>query len=110
MSGGSSPEAGFDCSGLTQYVYAQLGMLIPRNSRSQFAYGSYIPPDRRDLLRAGDLVFFGFGGDPGQVHHVGIFVGGDSFVHAPQTGENVQVSSLSERIATRADYVGACRY
>ena len=107
--GGSTP-AGFDCSGLTQYVYAEAGIEIPRTSRSQFAVGTYIPPDRLDLLRAGNLVFFGFDGDANRIHHVGIYVGDGNFLHAPQTGENVQVSSLSERIASRADYVGACRF
>lgn len=108
--GGSSPEGGFDCSGLTQYAYAQAGIAIPRSSRSQFAAGAFIPPDRMDLLQPGDLVFFGYGRDPNQVHHVGIYVGGGNFLHAPQTGENVQVSSLGERIAARADYVGGCRF
>lgn len=108
--GGSSPETGFDCSGLTQYAYAQAGIAIPRSSRSQFVAGAFIPPDRMDLLQPGDLVFFGYGGDPNQVHHVGIYVGSGNFLHAPQTGENVQVSSLGERVAARADYVGGCRF
>lgn len=108
--GGSSPAGGFDCSGLTQYVYQEAGISIPRSSRSQFAAGAYIPPDRLDLLRAGDLVFFGYGGDPTQVHHVGIYVGDGNFVHAPLTGQDVMVSSLGERIDSRHDYVGACRF
>jgi cell wall-associated NlpC family hydrolase len=108
--GGSSPEYGFDCSGLTQYVYAEAGISISRSSRSQFAEGAFIPPDRLDLLQPGDLVFFGYDADPGQVHHVGIYVGGGNFLHAPQTGEDVQVSSLMERIAARADFVGGCRF
>ncbi len=107
--GGSSP-VGFDCSGLTQYVYAQAGIDIPRTSRSQFTAGAYIPPDRLDLLSAGDLVFFGYGGDSNQVHHVGIYIGDGSFLHAPQTGENVQVASLNGRIASRGDYVGGRRF
>ena len=108
--GGSTPERGFDCSGLTQYVYAKAGIVIPRTSRSQFAAGTYIARDRLDLLHAGDLVFFGVGGDANQVHHVGIYIGGGSFLHAPQTGENVQVASLTGRIAARGDYVGGCRF
>lgn len=107
--GGSSPQ-GFDCSGLTQYCYGQIGIDLPRTSRSQFRSGKHIPPDRLDLLAAGDLVFFGTGGDPGRVHHVGIYVGDGDFVHAPQTGERVKVSSLAERIASRGDYVGASRF
>jgi cell wall-associated NlpC family hydrolase len=107
--GGSSPT-GFDCSGLTQYVFAEAGIVIPRTSRTQFAVGDYIPSNRLDLLRAGDLVFFGFDGDANRIHHVGLYVGDGNFLHAPQTGENVQVSSLAERIASRGDYVGACRF
>jgi cell wall-associated NlpC family hydrolase len=107
--GGSSPT-GFDCSGLTQYVFAEAGIEIPRTSRTQFAVGDYIPSNRLDLLRAGDLVFFGFDGDANRIHHVGLYVGDGNFLHAPQTGENVQVSSLAERIASRGDYVGACRF
>lgn len=106
--GGSKPS-GFDCSGLTQYVYAQIGISIPRTSRQQFRVGTHIPADRIDLLAPGDLVFFGYDGDPGRVHHVGIYAGSGDYLHAPQTGQNVQVSSLLERIATRADYVGASR-
>lgn len=106
--GGTSPS-GFDCSGLTQYAYAEVGIAIPRNSRSQFRVGAYIPPNRTDLLAPGDLVFFGRGGDPGRIHHVGMYAGGDRFLHAPQTGDVVGYSSLSGRIASRADYVGAVR-
>lgn len=107
--GGTTP-AGFDCSGLTQYCYAQLGISIPRTSRSQFRSGSYIPPDRTDVLVPGDLVFFGYGGDANRVHHVGIYVGDGNYVHAPATGQLVTVSSLTERIQTKGDYVGATRF
>lgn len=106
--GGSTP-AGFDCSGLTSYVYRQIGIAIPRTSRAQFTVGAYIPPDRTDLLLPGDLVFFGYDGDADRIHHVGMFVGGGDFVHAPSTGRPVQVESLTSRIARRGDYVGATR-
>ncbi len=106
--GGSTP-AGFDCSGLVQYVYREIGVSIPRSSREQFRVGAYIPPERMDLLVPGDLVFFGYGGDPGQVHHVGMFVGGGDYLHAPRRGQPVQVQSLTARISDRGDYVGATR-
>lgn len=106
--GGSSPD-GFDCSGLTSYCYRQIGVSLPRTSRSQYGVGLHIAPDRLDLLIPGDLVFFGYDGDPSRVHHVGIYVGSGNYVHAPQTGDVVKVSSLTERIASRGDYVGASR-
>jgi cell wall-associated NlpC family hydrolase len=106
--GGTTPR-GFDCSGLVQYCYAQIGTSIPRTSRVQFTSGQFIPPSRTDLLEPGDLVFFGYGGDPGRVHHVGMYVGGGVFIHAPGTGDHVKYSSLTDRISTRADYVGAVR-
>jgi len=106
--GGTTP-AGFDCSGLVQYCYRRIGITLPRTSRQQFKAGAYIPPDRLDLLKAGDLVFFGRGGDPGRIHHVGIYIGGGNMIHAPQTGQLVSVASLFGRIERRGDYVGACR-
>ncbi|MRR12413.1 hypothetical protein EG835_08105, partial [bacterium] len=107
--GGSSP-AGFDCSGLTQYCYAQIGISVPRTSRSQYLAGDHIAADRLDLLAPGDLVFFGYAGDPKRVHHVGIYAGSGDFIHAPGTGEKVTVSSLTDRIASKGDYVGASRF
>ena len=106
--GGSSPS-GFDCSGLVQYVYRQVGVSLPRTSQSQFRVGQHIPPDRVDLLLPGDLVFFGYDGDPQRVHHVGIYVGGGNYVHAPYTGTVVRVNSLTARIESNRDYVGASR-
>lgn len=96
--GGMSPS-GFDCSGLTSYVYAQVGVSLPHHAASQFNYGV---PVSRDQLQAGDLVFFdGLG-------HMGMYVGGDQFIHAPHTGDVVKISSLNESwYASR--YVGARR-
>lgn len=107
--GGSSPS-GFDCSGLTQYCYRQIDISLPRTSQSQYNAGQHIARDRLDLLRPGDLVFFGTDGDAGRVHHVGMYVGDGNYVHAPYTGANVRVDSLTSRISSRADYVGASRY
>ena len=106
--GGTSPS-GFDCSGLVQYSYAQVGVTLPRTSREQFHVGSFIPRDRLDLLKAGDLVFFGYNGDASQIHHVGMYVGSDDFIEAPAAGEVVRISSLTARINGRGDYVGAVR-
>jgi cell wall-associated NlpC family hydrolase len=107
--GGSTP-LGFDCSGLTQYCYRQVGISIPRTSQSQYQAGQHIARDRLDVLRSGDLVFFGTDGDASRVHHVGMYVGDGNYIHAPNTGAVVRIDSLTERIASRGDYVGASRF
>lgn len=87
--GGTGPDVGFDCSGLVQYVYAQYGVSLPRLARDQFGAGEPVPSDR---IAPGDLVFFETEGDT--VSHVGIAVGGDQFVHAPNSRSAVRISSL----------------
>jgi peptidoglycan DL-endopeptidase CwlO len=95
--GGASPS-GFDCSGLVMYVFAQVGVSLPHSSYAQYGMGT---PVSRDQLQPGDLVFFdGLG-------HVGIYVGGGSFIHAPHTGDVVKISSISGWYAST--YVGARR-
>ncbi|MEA5076104.1 MAG: NlpC/P60 family protein [Coriobacteriia bacterium] len=106
--GGSTP-AGFDCSGFVQYVYRQVGVSLPRTSRAQYGVGQHIAADRVDLLQPGDLVFFGTNGDPSRVHHVGMYVGGGDYIHAPYTGTVVRINSLTARIQSSGDYVGASR-
>jgi peptidoglycan DL-endopeptidase CwlO len=83
---GASPS-GFDCSGFTMYVYSQVGVSLPHYAAAQFAFGA---PVSRDQLQPGDLVFFD------GLTHVGIYIGGGQFVHAPHTGDIVKISSLSE--------------
>lgn len=97
--GGSSPS-GFDCSGLTSYVYRACGISIPRIANDQMNCGTYIP---RDQLQPGDLVFFGSGG---YAYHVGIYVGNNSYLHAPQQGETVKISTMQYRY----DYLQGRRY
>jgi len=85
--GGSSPSTGFDCSGFTMYVFAQIGVSLPHHAASQYNYGTPVP---RDQLAPGDLVFFdGLG-------HMGIYIGGGNFVHAPHTGDVVKISSIHD--------------
>ena len=88
--GGNTPDGGFDCSGLVNYVYRDmLDLRLPRTSRALADYqGPRIAPGR---LASGDLVFFG---RRGRVDHVGIYLGDGRFVHAPRTGRDVTVSSL----------------
>lgn len=88
--GGNTPEGGFDCSGLVNYVFRDmLDLRLPRTSRDLAAYqGPKIDPNQ---LSTADLVFFGSGG---QVTHVGIYVGEGRFVHAPSTGGTVRLDHL----------------
>jgi cell wall-associated NlpC family hydrolase len=83
--GGSTPR-GFDCSGLVSYVFAQIGVSLPHSSYSQFAMGTAVSISQ---LQPGDLVFFT------GASHVGIYIGGGQFIHAPHTGDVVKISSLS---------------
>ena len=87
--GGTSPEGGFDCSGLVGYVFRTIGIDLPRVSRSMANEGTAVVD--RTALTEGDLVFFG---KRGRVDHVGIYIGQGKFVHAPRTGRDVTVSSM----------------
>ena len=95
--GGASPS-GFDCSGLVQYVFNQVGISIPRVAVDQSKGGIAVS---KANLQPGDLVFFG-----SPVSHVGIYIGNDQFINAPKTGDVVKISTLS----TRTDYNCARRY
>lgn len=92
--GGSSP-GGFDCSGLTSYVYAQLGIGLSHYTGSQWNEGTRVPADQ---LLPGDLVFF-----HSDLHHMGMYIGNGQMIHAPQTGDVVKISPLMDA------YAGAVR-
>jgi len=81
--GGATP-AGLDCSGLVRYAYRGAGISLAHSSYAQWDAGRRV---RRRSLRPGDLVFFGMG-------HVGLYVGGGRFVHAPETGRVVSVNRI----------------
>jgi cell wall-associated NlpC family hydrolase len=98
---GGTSRSGFDCSGYTQYVFKGSGVSLPRTSYAQFGIGSAVS---RDQLQPGDLVFFSTY-DKG-ASHVGIYVGGGSFVHASNSG--VKTTSLSDSYY-ESRYVGARR-
>jgi cell wall-associated NlpC family hydrolase len=94
--GGTSPRSGFDCSGFTRFVYAHFGITLPHYSAAQFSLGHRVS---RGGLRPGDLVFFrGLG-------HVGIYVGGGRFIHAPHSGTRVSIMAMS----AHGSYDGARR-
>ncbi|MFN8074669.1 MAG: transglycosylase SLT domain-containing protein [Kineosporiaceae bacterium] len=88
--GGTDPDKGLDCSGLTQLVFRQVGVDLDRTSRDQAQQGREVA-SVADAL-PGDLVFFG-----SPVHHVGIYVGDNKILHAPHRGEDVKVSTIWER-------------
>ncbi|MDH4124284.1 MAG: C40 family peptidase [Gammaproteobacteria bacterium] len=85
--GGASP-AGFDCSGLVHYAYANAGKRIPRTTAAQW---QTMQPVGNNDLRVGDILFFRIAG---KISHVGMYVGDGDFVHAPSTGNVVSVASL----------------
>ena len=87
--GGSDPS-GFDCSGLVQYVYAQHGVTLPRETREQFQLGTDV---RLAAIEPGDLIFFRTAASGPS--HVGLAIGGDEFVHAPSTRGVVRVERFS---------------
>ena len=94
--GGTSPRSGFDCSGFTRFVYAHFGIALPHYSGAQFQMGRRVSERG---LRPGDLVFFdGLG-------HVGLYIGGGRFIHAPHTGSSVSIDTLSHH----GSYDGARR-
>lgn len=85
--GGTSPN-GFDCSGFVQYVFAHFGVNLPRTSQAQSTIGSSVSVSS---AKPGDLLFWG---GQGSAWHVGIYVGGSSYIAAPQPGESVAVKSF----------------
>jgi cell wall-associated NlpC family hydrolase len=98
--GGASPTGGFDCSGLTMYVYRQLGISIDHYAAWQFLEGRRVTTAE---LQPGDLVFFHPKADgPG---HVGMYVGDGKMIHAPHTGDVVRITSIQGR----SGYLGAVR-
>lgn len=98
--GGATPK-GFDCSGLLQYVWNQLGVKIPRVTYDQWKTGRAVG---RGQLRPGDAVFFHPG--PRGPEHVGMYIGGGQFIEAPRTGLQVRISNLKGR----SDFMGGRRY
>ena len=102
--GGNNVVDGMDCSGFVRAVYNLCGLNIPRTSRDQFKAGDSVI---KDDLKDGDLVFFGSSAD--KINHVGIYVGGGKFVHAPRQGEEIRITAVNEGYFEKR-FVGARRY
>lgn len=102
--GGSDP-AGFDCSGLVQYVFAQYGVVVPRVVEDQWDVGDKVRPSD---IKPGDLVFFNTKSRGSGASHVAIAIGRDSFVHAPNSTGVVRVETLASGY-WGARYLGARR-
>jgi hypothetical protein len=103
--GGTTARGGFDCSGLVRAVYQLNGLDLPRSVADQYRTGTAVPKDR---LEKGDLVFFS-SSPGGERSHVGIYVGGDAFIHAPGRGKKVRQESLA-RGYFRENFCGGRAY
>jgi cell wall-associated NlpC family hydrolase len=110
--GGETPGVGFDCSGLVQAAYAVAGLALPRVAQDQYDATPKVAPGA--LLAPGDLVFFG--GGPGSIDHVGLFVGvvdgQDVMVDAPHTGADVRAEAFPATVDASFGsllFVGATR-
>lgn len=104
VSGGASPSTGFDCSGFTSYVYNHFGITLNRSSKDQIKNGVAVD---RSNLQPGDIVVFNNSSNTA-IGHVGIYIGGDNFIHAANPSEGVRITSLSSSYY-KIRYVGARR-
>ena len=89
--GGSSPQRGFDCSGLVYWAYGQHGYRIPRTTTGQARAGTSVPQSR---LMPGDIVVFREASGGNQLH-TGIYTGNNNFVHSPNSRSTVRIDSLT---------------
>jgi len=90
--GGGSPETGFDCSGFVRYVFQQAASLtLPHSTRALSQLGQAIPLEQ---LKPGDLVFFDT--LKSAFSHVGIYLGGNRFIHAPSAGGSINVANMND--------------
>lgn len=91
--GGTSPQAGFDCSGFVRYVFRQAASIaLPHNARAISQVGRIV---EQDQLQPGDLVFFNTMKQA--FSHVGIYLGNNRFIHAPSSGGGIHIAEMSER-------------
>lgn len=91
--GGSNPDAGLDCSGMTAYIYREaVGVKLPHSALQQSQLGIAV---NKNNLAPGDLVFFNTNGK--SISHVGVYIGEGKFVHAPSTNGQIKITKLSDR-------------
>lgn len=104
VAGGKSPS-GFDCSGFVGFVYKHFGVTLNSSASSMYSNGISVS---KSALKAGDILFFDASsrGKSGSIDHVGIYMGGDNFIHASSTNNKVIIQKLSEY---RGTYIGAKR-
>jgi murein DD-endopeptidase len=100
---GGATKRGFDCSGLTSFVYKKADIDLPRTARDQYAFTQRIA---RSQLQPGDLLFFKIRSR--KIDHVGIYIGDNRFIHAPRTGEQVTFAQLNN-VYWRKHFAGAGR-
>lgn len=92
--GGTSARTGFDCSGFMQHIFRRtMDLNLPRTSAEQAKMGTHV---NRSELQPGDMVFFRTMGR-GRISHVGLYIGNNRFIHAPRTGKNIEITSLSNK-------------
>ncbi|MFF2403515.1 C40 family peptidase [Streptomyces goshikiensis] len=98
---------GFDCSGLTQYAYAKVGITLPRTAAAQAGVGKRIPASAGyGALQPGDLVFYGYSPtSDASIHHVGIYLGDGQMINAPRPGLPVRI----DPVTAMSDYAGGAR-
>lgn len=92
--GGNTPSEGFDCSGFVKYVFADVGVSLPRTSRQQARVGEWIPADV-SVLRQGDLMFFASNGS--RIDHVAMYAGNNRILHSSSSGGGVRYDDLDTR-------------
>lgn len=100
--GGSTPR-GFDCSGFTSYIYSNFGVKLSHSGSAQRSAGKAVAAGN---MQPGDLVFFAQTSS-GRISHVGIYIGGNQFIHASSPSTGVIISSMNDYVAR--GFVGACR-
>ncbi len=103
--GGDNPQTGFDCSGFAGYVYKRFGVKLNRSAEGMYSNGVKVS---KSQLKPGDLLFFDASARKasGKIDHAGIYLGGDSFIHASSSNGEVRIQKLSEY---RGTYIGAKR-